>query len=37
MEKGTLLDTFKRNQNHSLKTLFGIYKGHYPECGTGFA
>lgn len=31
MEKGTLLDTFKRNQNHSLKTLFGIYKGHYPE------
>ena len=31
MEKGTLLDTFKRNQNHSLKTLFGIYKGHYLE------
>lgn len=24
-----LLDTFKKNQNHSLKTLIGIYKGHY--------
>ncbi len=26
-----LLDTFKRNKNSSLKTLLGIYKGHYPE------
>ncbi len=26
-----LLDTFKKNQNHSLKTLIGIYKGHYLE------
>ncbi len=26
-----LLDTFKRNQNNSLKTLIGIYKGHYME------
>lgn len=26
-----LLETFKRNQNHSLITLFGIYKGHYLE------
>ncbi|MBD5453646.1 MAG: ABC transporter ATP-binding protein [Lachnospiraceae bacterium] len=26
-----LLETFKRNQNHSLKTLIGIYKGHYLE------
>lgn len=26
-----LLNTFKRNQNHSLRTLLGIYKGHYPE------
>lgn len=24
-----LLETFKRNKNHSLKTLIGIYKGHY--------
>lgn len=26
-----LLETFKRNRNHSLKTLLGIYKGHYLE------
>ena len=26
-----LLNTFKRNQNHSLRTLLGIYKGHYLE------
>ena len=26
-----LLHTFKRNQNHSLRTLIGIYKGHYLE------
>ena len=26
-----LLSTFKRNQNHSLRTLLGIYKGHYLE------
>lgn len=26
-----LLRTFKRNQNHSLRTLLGIYKGHYLE------
>ena len=26
-----LLLTFKRNQNHSLRTLLGIYKGHYME------
>ena len=26
-----LLRTFKRNQNHSLRTLLGIYKGHYME------
>ncbi|MBO5209025.1 MAG: ABC transporter ATP-binding protein [Lachnospiraceae bacterium] len=26
-----LLDTFKRNQNNSFKTLIGIYKGHYLE------
>lgn len=26
-----LLHTFKRNQNHSLRTLLGIYKGHYLE------
>lgn len=26
-----LLNNFKRNQNHSLKTLLGIYKGHYTE------
>lgn len=26
-----LLDTFKRNQNKSLRTLIGIYKGHYLE------
>lgn len=26
-----LLETFKRNQNNSLKTLIGIYKGHYME------
>lgn len=26
-----LLNTFKRNQNHSLWTLLGIYKGHYLE------
>ena len=26
-----LLETFKRNRNHSLKTLIGIYKGHYLE------
>ncbi|MCM1252516.1 MAG: ABC transporter ATP-binding protein/permease [Clostridium sp.] len=26
-----LLETFKRNKNHSLKTLIGIYKGHYLE------
>lgn len=26
-----LLDTFKRNENNSLKTLIGIYKGHYLE------
>ena len=26
-----VLETFKRNQNHSLKTLIGIYKGHYLE------
>ena len=26
-----LLDTFKRNRNHSLRTLLGIYKGHYLE------
>ncbi|MCH5257686.1 MAG: ABC transporter ATP-binding protein [Lachnospiraceae bacterium] len=26
-----LLDTFKRNQNNSFKTLLGIYKGHYHE------
>lgn len=26
-----LLLTFKRNQNHSLRTLLGIYKGHYLE------
>ncbi|MDD6812152.1 MAG: ABC transporter ATP-binding protein [Lachnospiraceae bacterium] len=26
-----LLDTFKRNQNKSMGTLFGIYKGHYLE------
>lgn len=24
-----LLETFKRNEGHSLKTLLGIYKGHY--------
>ena len=24
-----LLETFKRNRNHSLKTLMGLYKGHY--------
>ena len=26
-----LLETFKRNRNNSLKTLIGIYKGHYLE------
>lgn len=26
-----LLETFKRNQNHSLITLLGLYKGHYLE------
>lgn len=26
-----LLETFKRNRNNSLKTLIGIYKGHYIE------
>lgn len=26
-----LLHTFKRNRNHSLRTLIGIYKGHYLE------
>ena len=26
-----LLETFKRNKNHSLRTLIGIYKGHYLE------
>lgn len=26
-----LLNTFKRNQNHSLRTLLGLYKGHYLE------
>lgn len=26
-----LLETFKRNQNHSLITLMGLYKGHYLE------
>lgn len=26
-----LLETFKRNKNHSLKTLIGIYKGHHLE------
>ena len=30
IEKELLL-TFKRNQNHSLRTLLGIYKGHYME------
>ena len=26
-----MLNTFKRNRNHSLRTLLGIYKGHYLE------
>lgn len=26
-----LLETFKQNRDHSLKTLLGIYKGHYLE------
>lgn len=26
-----LLETFKRNQNHSLITLLGLYRGHYLE------
>ncbi len=26
-----LLNTFKKNQNHSLRTLVGIYKGHHLE------
>ena len=25
----TLLETFKRNEGNSLKTLLGIYKGYY--------
>lgn len=31
MKEKKLLETFKRNQNNSLKTLIGIYKGHYME------
>lgn len=31
-----LLETFKRNRNHSLKTLMEIYKGHYPELFLAF-
>lgn len=31
-----LLETFKRNRNHSLKTLMEIYKGHYLELFLAF-
>ncbi len=29
-----LLETFRRNEGSSLKTLIGIYKGHYHYCGS---
>ncbi|MCM1335578.1 MAG: ABC transporter ATP-binding protein/permease [Bacteroides sp.] len=29
IDEDVLLESFKRNENHSLKTLFGLYKGQY--------
>ena len=28
-EEKALLENFQRNENHSLRTLLGLYKGHY--------
>jgi len=28
-EEEALLENFRRNKNHTLKTLIGLYKGHY--------
>lgn len=31
IDEDVLLESFRRNENHSLKTLFGLYKGQYPR------